>query len=108
MSYVHDHGAQYDTFAEDVAKNGKVGRLAGTTFVITPSIPTSYAIMLVPKICATYNEFESLKSTTINDPYKSLTIRVVEEGSISLTDPLAIVVISGTQGKHQLTQGDFP
>ena len=108
MTYVHDKGAQYNSFGEDVAKNGRVGRLGGVTIVETPTVNASFALMLVPKICATYNEFESLKSTTINDPFKSITIRIVEEGSISLTDPLAVVVIRGTQGIHQLTQTDFP
>ena len=102
MSYVHDKGAQYNTFGEDVAKNGRVGRLAGATIVETQTMVASFALLVVPKTCATYKEFESLKSTTINDPYKSLTIRVVEEGAIELTDPKAIVLIRGTQGVHNL------
>jgi hypothetical protein len=96
--YVHSKGAQYSTLGQDAAVNGRIMRLAGTTLVETPTVTSSFALMLVPKTCATYYEFESLKSTTIEDPYKSLTIRVVEEGAIGITDPLSIVIIRGTQG----------
>ena len=98
VNYLHSKGAQYNTLGEDMAVNGKVARVAGTTFVVTPTVTASFALMVVPKTCATWKSFEDLKSTTINDPYKSLTIRVVEEGQVELTDPLAIVLIRGTQG----------
>lgn len=96
VTYLHDKGAQYQTLGEDMAVNGRVAKVAGITLVETQSAATSMALVLKPKVCSTYYEFESLKSTTIEDPYKSLTIRVVEEGALSLTDPQAIVVITGT------------
>src|SRR3990167_3622756 len=91
---VYDLGAARRLIGE---KNYETGNL-----VESQSVSASFALVVVPKTCATYKEFESLKSTTINDPYKSVTIRVVEEGAIELTDPLAIVLIRGTQGVHQL------
>lgn len=102
VKYLHDKGAQYNTLGEDMALNGRIARVAGTTLVETPSIPASYSLMVVPKICATYKEFESLKSATTTDKFKSLNIRVIEEGAIELTDPLAVVVIRGTQGMDGL------
>lgn len=102
VDYLHSKGAQYNTLGEEMATNGRVARVAGITLVESQSVTASLALVVKPKICATYKEFESLKSTTIDDPYKSLTIRIVETGAIELTDPLAIVVIEGTQGTHQL------
>jgi|SRR3990167_486074 len=102
VDYLHSKGAQYNSLGEEMALNGRVAKVAGITLVESQSVSASFALVVVPKTCATYKEFESLKSTTINDPYKSVTIRVVEEGAIELTDPLAIVLIRGTQGVHQL------
>lgn len=96
VTFLHDKGAQYNQLGEDMARNGRVARVAGVTLVESQSVTASFALVLKPKICATYKEFVPLTSTTIDDPYKSLTIRVVEEGSIELTDPLAIVLIRNT------------
>lgn len=96
VTFLHDKGAQYNSLGEDMAVNGRVARVAGLTLVESQSVDSSFALVLKPKVCATFKEFESLKSTTITDPYKSLTIRVVEEGAVELTDPKAICVITGT------------
>lgn len=97
MKFLSDKGAQFPSLAQDVTVNGSIGKLAGIQLIESNSVTASFALVVVPKTCATYKEFESLKSTTITDPYKSLTIRVVEEGTIELTDPNAIVLIRGTQ-----------
>lgn len=102
VDYLHSKGAQYNSLGEEMAINGRVAKVAGITLVEAQNVTASFALVVVPKTCATYYEFESLKSTTINDPYKSLTIRVVEEGVVALTDPQAICLIRGTQGVHQL------
>ena len=97
MNYLHDKGAQYNQLGEDIARNGAIAKVAGITLIESNSVTTSFALVLKPKVCATYKELVSLRSTTIEDPYKSLKIRVVEEGAIELTDPLAIVLINNTQ-----------
>ncbi|KKK69044.1 hypothetical protein LCGC14_2937990, partial [marine sediment metagenome] len=97
MNYLHDKGAQYNQLGEDIARNGAIAKVAGITLIESNSVTTSFALVLKPKVCATYKELVSLRSTTINDPYKSLKIRVVEEGVVELTDPLAICLIKGTQ-----------
>jgi len=97
MTYLHNKGAQYNTLAQDIAVNGKTVNVAGTTLVVSPSVVASFALMVVPKVCATYKEFVSLRTVTIEDPLKSWTIRVAEEGVVELTDPLAIVLIKNTQ-----------
>ena len=97
MNYLHDKGAQYNQLGEDIARNGAIAKVAGVTIIESNSVTASFALVVKPKVCATYKELVSLRSTTIDDPYKSLKIRVVEEGTIELTDPLAIVLISDTQ-----------
>ena len=60
------------------------------------SITASYALVVKPKTCATWHELVSLRSDTEEDPFRSTRLRVVEEGSLILTDPLAIVLIKDT------------
>ena len=96
-NYLADKGAQWQGIATEVATNGRVGKVAGITLVESNSVTASYALVVKPKTCATFKQLVSLRSTTINDPYKSLKIRVVEEGVVELTDPLAICLIKGTQ-----------
>ena len=98
VDYLHSKGAQYNSLGEDMAINGKVAKVAGTTLVVTPTVTASFALMLVPKICATYSEFSPLTTAVIEDKLKSWTIRVAEHGAVKLTDPFAIVLIRGTQG----------
>ena len=100
--YFHDKGAQYNALGEDMALNGRVSRIAGATIVESPSVTASYALLGAPKICATYKEFVPIQSTTIEDPYKSWTLRVVQEGVLEITDPKALVIIRGTQGTDGL------
>ncbi len=97
MKYLSDKGAQWDSIATDIATNGRIAKVAGITIVESTSVTASYALVVKPKTCATYKELVSLRSTTIDDPYKSLKIRIVEEGTIELTDPKAVVLISNTQ-----------
>lgn len=96
-NYLADKGAQWQGIATDVATNGRVGKVAGITLVESNSVPASFALVVKPKTCATWKELVSLRSTTIDDPYKSLKIRVVEEGVVELTDPKAICLIKNTQ-----------
>lgn len=97
MNYLADKGAQWMPIATDIATNGKVAKVAGITLIESNSVTSSYALVVKPKTCATYKELVGLRSTVIDDPYKSIKIRVVEEGTIELTDPKAIVLIGGTK-----------
>lgn len=97
MKYLADKGAQFPTIATDVVSNGKVGVLAGMTIIESNSVTASMALIVKPKVCATYKELVGLRSTTVDDPFKSVLVRVVEEGVVELTDPKAIVAIYNTQ-----------
>lgn len=96
--WVTDKGAQFVPLADETARNGRLGRLAGVTLVESNSVPASCALVVVPRICATWKELVPFQTTTIIDPYKSVMIRAVEEGAVELTDPHAISLITNTQG----------
>jgi len=98
MNYLADKGAQWMPIATDIATNGRIAKVAGITLIESNSVTASQALVVKPKMCATYKELVSLRSTTIEDPYKSLKIRIVEEGTVELTDPKTVVIIKGTQG----------
>ena len=97
MKYLADKGAQWQPIATDIANNGKIAKVAGITIVESNSVSTSYALVVKPKTCATWKTLVPLKSTTIEDPFKSVKIRVTESGAVELTDPKAIVLIKNTQ-----------
>lgn len=97
VNYLASKGAQFPEVGNDMAKNGFVGRLAGITIRQTEVVPASFAIIVVPKVCATWKELVPLQSDVKNDAFKSTRIRVVEEGMIQLTDPSAVCVIRGTR-----------
>jgi len=97
MKYLVDKGSQFPQIATDVANNGRIGRLAGIQLVESVSVTASYALVVKPKTCATFKELVSLRSTIIEDPYRSVKIRVVEEACTELTDPKAVVLITNTQ-----------
>lgn len=97
VNYLAEKGAQFPQIGNDMAANGQVGRLAGVQLVVSNSVPASYALVVVPKICGTWKELVPLQTTTKEDPYKSLTVRAVEMGVTQLTDPKAVVLIKGTQ-----------
>ena len=96
MKYLADKGAQFPSIATDVAGNGVIGRLAGITLIESNSVTASFALVVKPQTCATWKELVSLRSTTVEDPYKSVKIRVVEEGVVELTDPKAVCLIKDT------------
>lgn len=97
MRYLSEKGAQFPQIATDITTNGNIGRLVGIKLIESNSVAASYALVLKPKLCATYKELVGLRSTVIDDPYKSVKIRVVEEGVVELHNPKAIVLIKNTQ-----------
>lgn len=102
MNYLADKGSQWNSLAQDIAINGSVAKIGGATIIESNAVTASCALVCVPKTCATWKELVSLRNTQIEDPYKSITVRVVEEGVLQLTDPKAICLIRGTQGADGL------
>ena len=96
MNYLVSKGSQFPTIATDVVRNGQIGKIGDVTFIVSNSVAVSHALLCKPKTCATWKELVSLRSDVTTDPYKSIRIRVVEEGVTELTDPKAIVLIRNT------------
>lgn len=97
MKWLSDKGTQFPQMANTIAENGRTLKLAGIQFVESNSMTSSNALVIVPKICATWKELVPLQTTTIEDQFKGIKIRSVEMGVTNLTDPLAVVRITGTQ-----------
>lgn len=96
VKWLSDKGAQFPSISEEVVNNGRAGRLAGIQLVVSNSMPTSCALCVVPKVCATLRELVPLQTTTTEDPYKSVRVRSVEECVFQFTDPKAAVIIHST------------
>lgn len=97
VRYLTDKGAQFPSISTEAASNGNAGNLAGIDIIVSNSVTASNALVVVKKRCATWRELVPLRTTTTEDPYKSVRIRAVEEGVLQLTDPKAVVLIIGTQ-----------
>lgn len=96
LSWVASKGAQFPEFGNSVATNGQAGKLAGIQIVVSNSVTASYALVVVPKICATWKELTPLQTDVEEDKFKGYRIRAVELGTLQLTDPRGVVLFSNT------------
>ncbi len=97
VKYLADSGAQFPSIGEDMAKNGRVGKLVGIQLIQSNNVTASMALVVVPKICGTWKSAVPLTTNTTVDPFKSVRIRAVEIGVTQLHQPKAVVRIAGTQ-----------
>jgi hypothetical protein len=97
LTYLAGKGAQFPNIASDATRNGSIGTIAGVTFIESNSVTASYALVVVPKTCATWSELVPLKSVTVEDPLKSWKVRICEEGVLKVTDPKSICLIQDVQ-----------
>ena len=91
MSYVYEKGSQAPTLGAQMALNGKITDLAGASIITSNVMNASYALLVVPQRCATWNELVALGTDTISKKYKGDTITGCEMGTTKLTDPKAVV-----------------
>lgn len=96
-SYIFSKGAQAPQMGNQAALNGSVGKVNGVTFVVSNSVTASYALVVVPKRCATWKQLVPLQTDVEDKKFKGRTITACEMGVTQLTDPKACVLISGTQ-----------
>ena len=97
VKYITDSGAQFDKLSDDTARNGRVAGLAGIKFILSNSVTASFALVVVPKLCATWQSAVPLQTNIEVDPFRSTRIRAVEMGVTQLTVPKAICLIQNTQ-----------
>jgi len=102
MNYLYTKGSHTPSIATDVALNGFITKLAGIDLIESTSVTASSALIVVPRICATFKQFEPLTTDTTIDPLKNVRMRAIEEGICQLTDPKAVTLIIGTQKQSEL------
>ena len=98
MNYLAGKGAQFPLIGEQIATNGKVGRVAGFQLIEAVNVTASQALIVVPRLCATWKQAAPLQTNTTENPFISVRIRAVEIGACHVTDPKAICFVKGTQG----------
>ncbi len=97
--FLTDKGAQYPSVSEKMmnSANGQIGRLGNFTFIVSPVVTASQALVLVPKVCGTWKSLLPLTTDVENEPLKDVRITAAEIGVLQVTDPKAIAIIKGTQ-----------
>lgn len=85
-----------DFWTDDVTRNGQVGRLVGTTIVVSTVVTADYAAVCLGRQALTFKQAQDLTTEVINDPGIKKTIRAWEWGVAQLHDPKAVTLISNT------------
>lgn len=92
MRFTLDKGAQFNSVAEGVARTGRQNLIAGITLDVSNSVPVSRALLVKPKVVGTWKSLVPLQTTTIEDKYRNVTVRAVQEGVAQLYQPKAVVL----------------
>lgn len=100
MKFITDKGASWPRVSEDTVsnRNGKQGRLGVFEFIVNEALDASRAVVMVPRVAATWREMVPLRTITKVDDMISILIRSGEIGVLKITDPKAICVIKNTEG----------
>ena len=77
--------------------NGIVNELCGLKVMISETVTTEQAYIVVSKLALTWKEATPLTTRTIEDPGKSTTIRAWERGVCQIPVPNAICKITNTR-----------
>lgn len=97
MAYLVSKGAQIPSITAQKLNNGVVGTLGNKTFVVSDVVSASHALVVVPKVCGTWKSLVPLTTDVKEEPLKDVRIRAAEYGVLQVTDPNAIVYITGTE-----------
>lgn len=92
--YLYEKGAQAPQVGVDMALNGSAGKVAGAQVMVSTVVDTSWAMLVVPKTCATWKTLVPLGTDTVERKYKDTEITACEMGITQLTDPKQIVMIN--------------
>jgi len=91
--YLYEKGAQAPTVGTDMALNGSAGKVAGAQVMVSTIVDTSYALLVVPKRCATWKALIPLSTDVVDKKFKGTQITACEMGITQLTDPKAVVLM---------------
>lgn len=92
LHYIYEKGAQASTSGQS-AFNGQIGNPAGVNIITSSVVPTSYALFLVPKTCATWKSLMPLQTETKTEAFKGDTITACEYGVTELHEPKQVVLL---------------
>lgn len=92
MRYITDKGAQFNSVSNEIAINGRQNKIAGIQLVTSNSVPVSRALLVKPKVVGSWKSLVPLQTTTIEDKFRNVTVRVVQEGVAQLYQPKAAVL----------------
>ena len=92
-NFLYEKGAQAPSAGDAIARNGQVAKIAGVGQIIVDNVvPSSQALMVVPKVCGNWKASFPLSSATETTPFTGTTVSICEEGHTELTDPDAVVL----------------
>jgi len=96
MKFLTDKGAQFPSLSVTTAQNGQLSNLAGFDIIVSNSMETSNAMIVVPQRVGSWKTLKPLSTVMIDDPMKHTTVRVSELGVVEVHQPKGIVLIMNT------------
>jgi len=84
-------------YTDDVTRNGRVGFLLGLKVLVSNSVTTDFAAVVVGQEAATWKTAAPLSVKTIEDAGIGYTIRAWEVGTCQLKNPEAVCLIDNTE-----------
>jgi hypothetical protein len=91
IHYIYEKGAQATSEGQK-AFNGEIGRPAGVRVITAAVVPASYALFVVPKMCATWKQLMPLETDTKTDKFMGDEIKACEYGVTEVHEPKQIVL----------------
>ena len=90
-------GSSIPQVSSEKIRSGVVMNLLGVDIKVSPNVTADYAVLIIPKVAATWKTAVGLTSAVVEDAGLGKKIRVWEDGEVILTDPKAVCLISNTQ-----------
>ena len=94
FDWIFQKGAQASEFVSGKMEGGVVTRFLGLRVMVSTSVTTDYAMVMVPKRSITYKEQFPMTARVIQEEGIGSKVRVWTAGISYVTDPKAIVLIS--------------
>jgi hypothetical protein len=91
VHYIYEKGAQATSEGQK-AFNGQIGNPAGVRVITASVVPASYALFVVPKMCATWKQLMPLETDTKTDKFMGDEIKACEYGVTEVHEPKQIVL----------------
>jgi hypothetical protein len=91
LHYIWEKGSQAQSLGEK-AFNGEVASPAGVRIITADIVPTSFALFVHSKTCATWKQLMALQTDTKTDAFKGDTMTACEYGVTEVHEPKQIVL----------------